>query len=83
MESSNWLPEVVPFVVLFLYLAPLIWVLSSSRSRGGAKLGWFIVVLVFSWLGFAAFLIVTQPPKPGGTSSGGGEVAPTIGGSER
>jgi uncharacterized membrane protein len=38
----------------------VLWVLLSSRSRGGAKFGWFMVVLFFSWLGLAVFLIVTQ-----------------------
>jgi hypothetical protein len=47
-------------IVLFIYLTPILWVLFSSRSRGGAKLGWFLVVVFFSWLGLAVFLIVTQ-----------------------
>jgi hypothetical protein len=47
-------------IVAFLYLTPVVWVLLSGRSRGGAKLGWFLVVLFFSWLGLAVFLIVTQ-----------------------
>jgi hypothetical protein len=49
--------------VLFIYLAPIFWVLLSSRSRGGAKLGWFLVVVFFSWLGLAVFLIVTQAQR--------------------
>ena len=44
-------------------LTPILWVLLSSRTRGGAKLGWFLVVMFFSWLGLAAFLIVTQAPR--------------------
>jgi len=38
-------------------------VLFSSRSEGGAKFGWSIIALSFSWLGFAVFLIVTQMPR--------------------
>lgn len=53
----------VLLIVAFFYLTPLLWVVLSPRSRGGAKLGWFIVVLLFSWLGFAVFLIVTQSPR--------------------
>jgi hypothetical protein len=49
--------------VLFIYLTPILWVLLSSRSRGGAKLGWFLVVVFFSWLGLAVFLIVTQAQR--------------------
>ena len=47
-------------VILALFLTPILWVLFSSRSSGGAKFGWFIVALCFSWLGLAAFLILTQ-----------------------
>jgi hypothetical protein len=50
-------------LVLLVYLTPIIWVLVSGRSRGGAKFGWFLVTLVFSWLGLAAFLIITQASK--------------------
>jgi hypothetical protein len=56
--------ELVPFIaaviILFIYLGPVIWVLLSGRSRGGAKFGWFIVTLLFSWIGLAVFLIATQ-----------------------
>jgi hypothetical protein len=50
-------------IVAFIYLTPVIWVLLSGRSRGGAKFGWLLVVLFFSWLGLAAFLIVTQAQR--------------------
>jgi hypothetical protein len=50
-------------IVAFVYLTPILWVLLSSRSHGGAKLGWFLVVLFFSWLGLAVFLIVTQASR--------------------
>jgi hypothetical protein len=64
MSSPSWWQEAIPFVLIFVfYIAPIIWVLSSRRSHGGAKLGWFIVALMFSWLGLAAFLIVTQAPR--------------------
>jgi len=64
MSSLSWWQEAIPFVLFFvLYLAPIIWVLSSRRSHGGAKLGWFLVALFFSWLGLAVFLIVTQAPR--------------------
>jgi len=40
-----------------------IFVLFSKRTHGGAKFGWFIITSLFSWLGYAVFLIMTQPPK--------------------
>jgi hypothetical protein len=54
---------VLCLVALLIYLTPFIWVLASDRSRGGAKFGWFLVTFFFSWLGLAAFLILTQPSK--------------------
>ena len=42
---------------------PPIFVLFSKRTHGGAKFGWFIITSLFSWLGYAVFLIMTQPPK--------------------
>lgn len=50
-------------ILLAVFLLPIVWVLFSSRSHGDAKLGWFVVVLFFSWLGFAVFLIVTQSSR--------------------
>lgn len=49
--------------VLVIYLLPILWVLASGRSHGGAKFGWFLVAAFFSWLGLAAFLILTQSAK--------------------
>ena len=59
-QDPGFLALVAVGIVLFIYLTPILWVLFSSRSRGGAKLGWFLVVVFFSWLGLAVFLIVTQ-----------------------
>jgi uncharacterized membrane protein len=55
--------EIVVLLVLLIYLTPIIWVLFSGRSHGGAKFGWFLLTVSFSWLGFAAFLIITQASK--------------------
>jgi hypothetical protein len=50
-------------LVVLIYLTPIIWVLASGRSHGGAKFGWFLVAIFFSWLGLAAFLILTQKSR--------------------
>jgi len=50
-------------ILFIIYLVPIIWVLVSGRSHGGAKFGWFLVTVFFSWLGLAAFLIITQASK--------------------
>ena len=50
-------------LIIFLILFPLIHVLASGRSHGGAKFGWFAAVFLFSWLAYIVFLIVTQSAK--------------------
>jgi hypothetical protein len=61
MNSDQILGISIALLILFIvYLLPIIWVLVSGRSHGGAKFGWFLVTVFFSWLGLAAFLIVTQ-----------------------
>ena len=47
-------------IVLIVTIGPLIHILASSRSHGGAKFGWFVAYLFFSWIAYIVFLIVTQ-----------------------
>ncbi|AWF80935.1 hypothetical protein BTJ40_08995 [Microbulbifer sp. A4B17] len=54
---------IILLVLLLLFILPAAHVLFSSRSHGGAKFGWIIGILLFSWLAYAAFLIITQPVK--------------------
>ena len=61
--GSNEIFWLLILLIILIYLIPIIWVLTSGRSHGGAKFGWFLVILFFSWLGFAVFLIFTQAPK--------------------
>jgi hypothetical protein len=66
MTASDYIaaaPLVVLALIVGFMLIPHMWVLLSSRSCGGAKFGWWIVVCAFSWVGLAAFLIWTQAPK--------------------
>ena len=49
--------------IAFIYLFPMLHVLLSRRSHGGAKFGWFLLVVFFSWLAYIAYLIITQPAK--------------------
>jgi hypothetical protein len=65
VQPDSAVESIGPILLLILavFLIPIIWVVFSSRSHGGAKLGWIVVVLFFSWLGFAVFLIVTQPSR--------------------
>ena len=47
-------------LLLILFLIPLLHVIGSPRSQGGAKVGWVILMVLFSWLAYPVFLIVTQ-----------------------
>ena len=69
MDSwSVWQLMMIPFVIwgvaVVCWVIPLLFVLFSGRSHGGAKFGWFLVCFFLSWLGLGVFLIVTQKAKP-------------------
>ena len=49
--------------LLIVLALPLLHVVISSRSHGGAKLGWSLAVIFFPLLGYIIYLIVTQPAK--------------------
>lgn len=44
----------------FIFFFPMVHVLISDRSHGGAKLGWFLATFFFSWVAWVVFLIFTQ-----------------------
>ncbi|WP_369413466.1 PLDc N-terminal domain-containing protein [Alishewanella maricola] len=48
---------------LIIMVLPLIHVILSSRSHGGAKFGWSLAVVFFPLLSYIIYLIVTQPAK--------------------
>ena len=43
-----------------IYIGPIIHILLSKRSHGGAKFGWFLAAFVFPFIAYIVFLIVTQ-----------------------
>jgi hypothetical protein len=51
-----------PIVILLLLSCP-VFVLASDRSSGRTKFGWFVVTLLLSWPGFAAFIVCTRKAK--------------------
>jgi len=59
------MPSVPQLLILLVLLIPPVHVIASSRSHGGAKFGWFLATLFFSWLAYIVFLIVTQKTKDG------------------
>jgi len=65
-EKNNMpsLMQILLLLVIFLIaFVPPILVLSSKRAHGGAKFGWFIGAVVFSWIGYIVFMMVTSKDK--------------------
>jgi len=59
-------------IVMIVLSLPPVFVLFSKRVSGSAKVLWFILTSIFSWLAYAVFLYVTrsngksQAGKPSG-----------------
>jgi len=51
------------FILATAFVFPLIHVAISRRSSGNARLGWFLAVVFFSWIGWVVFLICTHSKK--------------------
>jgi hypothetical protein len=55
---------IVSIVQVIIIACALVWllpgglVLLSPRVRGSAKVGWGLLAVFFSWVGYAVFLIV-------------------------
>lgn len=47
-------------LLIILLIIPLLHVIASPRSQGGAKFGWALLMIFFSWLAYPFFLIFTQ-----------------------
>ncbi len=41
-----------------LYLIPILWILFSSKVRGGEKLAWLLAVIFISWVAWIFFLLL-------------------------
>jgi len=51
-------------IIVLVTVVPPILVLTSNRVDGGAKFGWFVGAVVFSWIAYIVFMIVTSKEKP-------------------
>lgn len=47
-------------LVAIIYLGPILHILISRRSHGGAKFGWFLAELFLPFIAYIVFLIATQ-----------------------
>jgi len=64
MIGSIGIPELVIIIlVLSIFLVPAVLVLNSRRTSGSKKLGWFLITIFLSWLGYGFFLVFTNKNK--------------------
>ncbi len=49
--------SVYMLLLLVGLIVPMLLTLFSKRASGATKMGWVIIVLIFSWIGYALFLI--------------------------
>ncbi|GEA12040.1 hypothetical protein [Alteromonas sp. KUL49] len=55
-------PLVIIAIAIFLYLVPLVLVIKSERDVSD-KVFWFVIVILFSWLGYFAAAIAFASRK--------------------
>lgn len=54
-------------VFFFVWVLPLILIISSSKTRGGEKLAWLLLVVFVSWFAWVFYLLLA-PLKNKNTS---------------
>lgn len=52
--------QLLVLAIIGFYFWAIVHVLTSERSHGGAKFGWFVGVLLVPLITYPVFLIVTQ-----------------------
>jgi hypothetical protein len=45
-------------IVIFVWLLPILSILSSSKTSGSEKLAWILVVLFISWFAWIFYLLL-------------------------
>ncbi len=53
-------------IILFVWLLPIVIILSSSKTTGSEKLGWVLAVIFISWFAWIVYLIVAPIKKRDG-----------------
>lgn len=58
------IPGVFELSIITVFFLPAILILLSKKVSGGKKIGWFILGIVTSWIGYALFQIVESKQNP-------------------
>lgn len=72
MLATMGVPEISVWslIVMIVLSLPPVFVLFSRRVSGSAKVLWFILTSIFSWLAYAPFLYVTKKKVNGDSQAG-------------
>jgi len=50
-------------IIVFIWLIPIISILSSRKTSGGEKLAWILAVLFISWFAWIFYLLLAPLKK--------------------
>lgn len=64
MEDPGVLGPLIVFgIIAFIWLLPILWIISSGKTNSSEKLAWILAVVFVSWFAFIFYLLLA-PLKP-------------------
>ena len=63
MEGSDYSFLILLAVVAFIWLLPILIILSSRKTAGSEKLAWIFAVIFISWFAFIFYLLLAPLKK--------------------
>ena len=63
MEGSDLSVLVILAAVGFVWLLPILVIISSGKTTGGEKLAWVLLVIFVSWLAWIFYLLLAPIKK--------------------
>lgn len=66
MEDANGFLLLLLVLMSFIWLLPLLIILSSSKTTGGEKIAWILAMIFISWFAFIFYLLLAPIKKKRG-----------------
>jgi len=63
MEGSDLSILILFGVIAFIWLLPLLIIISSGKTTGGEKLAWVLAVIFISWFAWIFYLLLAPIKK--------------------
>lgn len=63
MESSDFGILIILAVIAFVWVLPLIIIITSGKTTGGEKLAWVLAVLFISWFAWVFYILLAPIKK--------------------